>query len=596
MSTWELIHESQKIMVKAETWLEALPRALAHSGQDPAMITRLQIDVQPGNRVHIRDMQEGTTMLLQPAKDTGNVPLDCSIFSAPPDLLPDDIETESASPPPPRPPPAPPRPPHSTHTAPSAPWRPSPPRSPTLPSSGKTPASPGAVSTRPHQSQAPADGATPTPRQQKPSPRRRQPRRHRLPTPRSPLTAIAAPIAPSLAQAATSRSRQVHPPGTRSPSSAKTSPTATTATPTAPPSPPTPPPEDTPEPPDASLAPAAPGLGRAAVPASSPALPPDSNAPQASPLLPRQPGQAHAPSAQPAPTSSHTAAPEISVPAPTPQARLSSPQVSTPQPDRSDKAHSPATPPAPPPGIRTTVPGTATTSHQKLPIHPKPTTGAKPTEAQQTSEPPTRAKPTETQQTSEPPTRAKPTETQQTSEPEICVVEPTGLDPQPELIESDPEPGISEPQLWWAPAASQTASPEAIVEEPQQQPEPEPSAEEPTDDPTLSELLETDDRQLPSSEIITLDTEDMETFEDAPSPPPSSLPSAPDKGRQPHPRKPRSKSTRCHRIYLPPPPRNDFHPASVKINRTWMIFWTFPFRKPAPLKIPTNGSSIPAWP
>ena len=135
MTSWELLYEGRRVEVEASTWLEAMGQALSAAGQDPSILTRLQIDVQSGNRVFIKDIKENRSFVLQPTPETEEFPETDDLFAIPPDLMYEDKDTEVV----PRPAPAaPPSPPPRTRAE-STSWKNSPPTPPT-PSPARSPA------------------------------------------------------------------------------------------------------------------------------------------------------------------------------------------------------------------------------------------------------------------------------------------------------------------------------------------------------------------------------------------------------------------------------------------------------------------------
>ncbi len=90
MTKWEFLFGSERVEVEGTTWLDALGKALGAAGLDSSVLTRLHIDVQPGDRVVVRE-PAGRKMVLQPVPDGAKEELDIDLFTIPPDLETEEI-------------------------------------------------------------------------------------------------------------------------------------------------------------------------------------------------------------------------------------------------------------------------------------------------------------------------------------------------------------------------------------------------------------------------------------------------------------------------------------------------------------------------
>jgi hypothetical protein len=90
MTKWEFLFGSDRVEVEGTTWLDALGKALGAAGLDSTVLTRLHIDVQPGDRVVVKD-PAGRKMVLQPASDNDKSDPNLDLFNIPPDLETEEI-------------------------------------------------------------------------------------------------------------------------------------------------------------------------------------------------------------------------------------------------------------------------------------------------------------------------------------------------------------------------------------------------------------------------------------------------------------------------------------------------------------------------
>ena len=101
MTKWEFLFGSDRVEVDGTTWLDALGKALGAAGLDSSVLTRLHIDVQPGDRVVVKD-PAGRKMVLQPVPAGDQAQPDMDLFSIPPDLETEEIPRTSEGRPMPR--------------------------------------------------------------------------------------------------------------------------------------------------------------------------------------------------------------------------------------------------------------------------------------------------------------------------------------------------------------------------------------------------------------------------------------------------------------------------------------------------------------
>jgi hypothetical protein len=90
MTKWEFLFGSDRVEVDGTTWLDALGKALGAAGLDSTVLTRLHIDVQPGDRVVVKD-PAGRKMVLQPVPAGDKSQPDMDLFNIPPDLETEEI-------------------------------------------------------------------------------------------------------------------------------------------------------------------------------------------------------------------------------------------------------------------------------------------------------------------------------------------------------------------------------------------------------------------------------------------------------------------------------------------------------------------------
>ena len=100
MTKWEFLHGSETVSVEGGSWLDALGKALVAAGLDASVLSRLHIDVQPGDHVVIKD-PEGRKMVLQPMRDP-QLSADPELFNVQPDVETEEIPRTSTGRPLPR--------------------------------------------------------------------------------------------------------------------------------------------------------------------------------------------------------------------------------------------------------------------------------------------------------------------------------------------------------------------------------------------------------------------------------------------------------------------------------------------------------------